>query len=127
MKTFEQYIEQFLKGVADTVDVNYSNPSSVRKNNKGVELYRKTASFIDKYYPERLNDFAKLMQSDLPEVSVCCAVSVLTLTHYTKEQELIALEIIKDGMKKSDAAEKFGWSVWLEDWEKGKIKTVYGK
>ena len=127
MKSFEEYIEQFLNGVADTVDVDYSNPTSVKKNNKGVELYRKTAALIDNHYPERLNDFANLMQSGLPKVSICCAVSVLELTHYTKEQELIALEIIKDTMKKSDAAEKFGWSVWMENWESRKIKTVYDK
>jgi hypothetical protein len=67
------------------------------------------------------------MYSDLPKVRICCAVSVLGLTHYTEEQELAALAIIKDTMKQSDAAEKFGWEIWLKNWQSGKIKTVYGK
>ena len=127
IKTFEEYMEQFLKGVADTVCVDYSTPASVKKANRGVDLYRKTAALIDKHYPNRLDDFANLMYSDLPKVRICCAVSVLELTHYTEEQELAALAIIKDTMKQSDAAEKFGWEIWLKNWQSGKIKTVYGK
>ena len=127
IKTFEEYIEQFLKGVSDTVCIDYSSFASIMRNNKGVDLYRKAAVLIDKYYPDRLNDFANLMQNNLPKVNVCCAVSVLELTHYTKEQEIIALKIIKDTMKKSNDAEKFAWSLWLENWKSGKIKTAYSK
>jgi len=124
MKSFEKYIEQFLSGVAATADVDYSNPASVRKSNKGVELYRKSASHIDKYYPDRLDDFASLMQSELPKVSICCAVSLLDLTeHYTEEQEMRALEIITNTMNKSNNAEKYGWSVWLKIWETKKINN----
>ena len=116
MKSFEEYISDFLEGVAATVNVDYGKPSSVRKSNRGVELYRKSTALIDKHYPERLGDFAELMESELPKVSLCCVVALLDLTeHYTKEQEKRALEIITDTMNKSDEAEKYGWSVWLKN------------
>jgi hypothetical protein len=125
IKTFEEYIENFLKGVADTVDVDYSIPASVKKNNKGVDLYRKSVRLIDEYYPDRLNEFAKLMESDLPKVSLCCAVSLLDLTeHYTKEQETLALNIITDIAEKYDGAEKYGWSIWLKRYKERKNQNI---
>ena len=123
MKSFEEYISDFLKGVAFTVDVDYANPASVRKSNRGVDFYRKSVALIDKHYPERIGEFAGLMESNLPKVSICCAVSLLDLTeHYTQSHEKRALEVITDTIKRSDSAEKYGWEVWLKNWEERKKK-----
>lgn len=115
LESFEEYMEDFLEGVAATVNVDYGSLESVKKSNKGVEIYRKSAVSIDKYYPERLCEFAKLMESDLPKAGLCCAVSLLELTeHYSDEEEARALEIITRTMEKCDDAEKYGWSIWLQ-------------
>ena len=121
VKSFEEYIADFLEGVAATVNVDYVRRESVKKSNKGVDLYRKSATAIDKYYPGRLWEFAKLMENDLPKVSLCCAISLLELTgHYSDKEEAQALEIITHKMEKCDDAEKYGWSVWLQKYKNRK-------
>ena len=123
MRSFEEYIEDFLEGVAATVNVDYGRRESVKKSNKGVELYRKSAALIDEHYPERLCEFAGLMESDLPKVGLCCAVSLLELTeHYGDEEEAKALDIITRTMEKCDGAEKYGWSMWLQKYKSRKRK-----
>ena len=118
-------MNQFINGVLDTVNTDYKSKISILKNNKGVDQYRNAAICIDKYYLDRIGEFAQLLDNNSSKVSLCCAVCLLEVMHYNNEQEKRALEIINNEIENGNSVEKLGWKYWLEKWNNGEILTVY--
>ena len=63
-QTYEYYVNLWLEGVSMQSGVDYGNPNSVKRYNKGSDLFRKAADAIGKHYPERVPEFAELMMNE---------------------------------------------------------------
>ena len=83
--TYENLFEKFLVGVEKTKNVDYLDRNSIRENNMGVDQYRKAAKKISELYPERVEDFASLLDSNDTKERICCAVCVLEFMSFSKE------------------------------------------
>ena len=84
-KTYDQLIEQFINGVKCTIDVDYANKNSVKKNNKGVDQYRQAAKQINEQFPDQKDNFASLLNHPTNKVSVACAVCMIELMDYDEK------------------------------------------
>lgn len=127
IKEYRYYRTSFVEFVSGTLNTDYAQESSVRYNNRCADGYRKCASCIDKYCPQYIDDFSELLKSELPEIRLCCAVCLLELMHYNEKQEIAALSIIEEARQSGDLVEKAGWEIWLKNWRKGRINTVYNR
>ena len=113
-KTFEEYVDDFLIGISKTVHVDYSKPAQVRENNKGTDLYRSSAKRINRYYPDRIKDFANLLNSDSPKVRLCCAVCLIELCDITEDLCQKALLVVQEKIDTGTSFDRRVWSIWLE-------------
>mgnify|MGYP002579345539 CR=1 FL=1 len=113
-KAFEEYVDDFLTGVLKTINVDYSKPAQVRENNKGTDMYRLSAKRINRYYPDRIKDFANLLNSDKPKVRLCCAVCLIELCDISQDLCQKALLIIQEKIDNGTSFDRFVWSTWIE-------------
>jgi len=119
-KTFEWYYDRFLQGVLYTRDIDYGEKRDVRRNNRGVDMYRDAAKQIGIRYPERIPDFAVLLDHEQEDVRIACAVSVLTLMAASPPYTAKAAEILRALAVNGSSFEKRVWTMWLKDhgvWE----------
>ena len=119
-KTFEWYYDRFLQGVSYTRDIDYGKKLDVRRNNRGVDMYRDAAKQIGTLYPERIPDFAVLLDHEQDDVRIACAVSVLTLMAASPPYTAKATEILRALADNGSPFEKLVWTMWLKDhglWE----------
>lgn len=86
--------------------VDYGSTVSVRKYNKGTDMYRQAARDIGIHYPERVSDFAELLHHEDDLIRVCAAVSIVDLMPHTVAQLLAAKAIITERLPRCDGAEK---------------------
>ena len=114
MKSFEYYMGEFLEGYSNTLDVDYDRMESVRKNNRGVNIYRKAAQSIGKYYPDRVVEFARLLDSDNAKERQVCAICLIEFMNPDAKTREHALQIIRDGALYGDYLSRYGWYNWLE-------------
>ena len=115
MKLFEECLCNFLQGVKMTENVDYLDKKSIRKNNKGVDLYRKNAKYIADFYPNKISDFLTLLSNDNEKVKICCAICATEFMQINKEQKEFIKNIVVEHFNKSDAAEQMMWRVWIEE------------
>ena len=111
---YEKQLQKFISGVECTINVNYDDKASVRKNNKGVDQYRKAAIFINEQLPDRKEDFAELLNHPLNEVKVCCALCIIELMDYSENWRQQALEVIKNDYPNHPMFEKSMINIWLK-------------
>lgn len=121
--TYEQVVAIWLEAVQKRKYVDYADKRSVKEYNHCTDCYRKAARKIDKNFNDRLHTFAEFLGSEDGDIRAACAVCLLELTHYPPELESRALEVMKE--RAENAWDTMGFSLWLENWEKGKIKTQY--
>ena len=120
---YEQLAAAWLDAVEKQKQVDYGDPQSVAGYNACTDSYRDIAKKIDQAYPEKIMAFADLLDSEDADVRVICAVCLLELTHYPEAIEEKALEVIRAHAESSWDA--FGYQLWLEDWQQGRIQTQY--
>lgn len=113
MKSFEDCIEDFLNGVRQTENIDYLDTNSVRKNNKGVDLYRKSAKYISKYHSNKIIEFMKLLNSKNINVQICCAVCLIEFMELDYNEKEYVKKILQNNLDKTNQAEKLGWKVWF--------------
>lgn len=116
--SFEQLLEQFIDGVEKTMNIDYAKASSVRRNNRGVDQYRKAAKDIDELYPERLDEFAQLLNAPSLKIRICCAVCLAGLTRCRRETYDKAIFTVEEYVKSDECTEKLGFGVWLSEHRK---------
>ena len=121
--TYEQLVEIWLDAVQQRKLVDYADRNSVEKYNHCTDRYRKIARQIDDNYRDKIASFSEFLDADDTDVRVACAFCLLELTHYPIEVEARALEVIK--LQAETAWDAIGYSLWLDDWENGRIKTQY--
>ena len=114
MKPYEYYYRRFLQGFSNTKDIDYRDKKSVRKNNQGVDMYRNAAASIGKYYPEKIPEFAIMLEDDDQDLRIVCAVSILELMEADQSLSEKALNIIRDLAVNGSSFERNVWSVWIK-------------
>lgn len=116
-KTYDQYVKLFISGVMDTINIDYGDKASVRKNNRGVDRYRKAAKDIGTFYPDRIEEFSELLLHDEAKIRICCAVCLVELMGCSADIKNQAVDHIKQHRKTCDGtAEAMGWDWWLKEY-----------
>ena len=114
-QTYEYYVNLWLEGVSMQSGVDYGNPNSIKRYNKGSDLFRKAATAIGKHYPERVPEFAELMINEDEKIRLLAAISVAEYMPHTREQLEAIIEIVKRHMDNPDCIDpRSGWEWWLK-------------
>ncbi len=113
-KMYDQYLEIFIRGVMDTINIDYGDKASARKNNRGVDRYRKAAKDIGTFYPDRIEEFSELLLHDEAKIRICCAVCLVELMGCSVDIKNQAVDHIEQYRKTCDGAEAMGWDWWLK-------------
>ena len=116
--SYDELMKCFIDGIEKTKDVDYSDKESVKRNNKGVDEYRKAAKQIGELYPERVEDFSVLLNVDDANIRVCCAICMIELMTCTYEQCNRAFSVVSDYYNVyADSTEKLMIGVWLQKYK----------
>ena len=119
--SYENLIQSFIDGIEKTKNIDYSDKNSVKRNNRGVDEYRKAAKQIGELYPERIEDFSILLNSDDIKTRLCCAICMIELMICSNEQQSRALSVVHEFYNVyADSAEKMMIDVWLEKYKNNK-------
>ena len=94
---YESCLQKFIDGVSATIDVKYEDPKSVRRNNRGVDKYRAAAKTIADTFPDRIADFAELLDDPKEEMRYVCALCLIEIMSVSDETiEGKAISVIRD-------------------------------
>lgn len=113
-KSYEYYLERWHEGVEMQRTVDYGDPKSVRRFNKGSDVFRQAAKYIGEGYPKRIQEFAELMDSEDKHIRLYAAISVAEYMPHTVARLAVIKTIITEHMKSCDGAEIMGWTRWLK-------------
>ena len=122
---YEKLLQKFINGVKCTIDVDYANKNSVKKNNKGVDQYRQAAKQINEQFPDQKDNFASLLNHPTNEVKVACAVCMIELMDYNENWRNQALEVIKADYPSKPRFEKSMINIWLKNHGFDEIEKIY--
>lgn len=117
MKSYEFYLQMFIDNVLLTRNTRYESRIAVHRHNKAVDKYRYAAKIINKYFPEKIESFCELLDSDNVEIRICCAVCIVELLSATSEQKQLAINQIKEEIEKGNAFPISGWKMWLKQYD----------
>ena len=94
---YERVFQKFIDGVIATIDVKYEDPKSVRKNNRGVDQYRAAAKTIADTFPDRIIEFAELLDHPEKEIRYVCALCLIEIMLVSNEDiKEKAISVIRD-------------------------------
>ena len=94
---YERFFQKFIDGVTATIDVKYEDPKSVRKNNRGVDKYRAAAKTIADTFPDRIIEFAELLDHPEEEIRYVCALCLIEIMLVSDEDiKEKAISVIRD-------------------------------
>ena len=110
--SYESLLKRFLSGVEKTKSVDYLDKKSIRRNNAGVDQYRKAAKQIGEMYPERIEDFSSLLYSGDVKEKTCCGVCMIELMDCSDEQNARAYSVLKNLDPHRNEAEKMMFEIW---------------
>ena len=113
MKDYEYYYNRWFEGVRAWLDIVYEDPCSVRKANRGADIWRKAAADIGNYYPEMVPFFAALLDHEEVEVREHAAVSIIQYMPHTKEELSRSIAIIEDRMATCTPSGQKVWEWFL--------------
>jgi hypothetical protein len=112
-KNYDYYLERWYEGVEMQRTVDYGDPKSVRRFNKGSDIFRKAAKDIGDSYPERVKEFAELMAHEDGHIRLYAAISIAEYMPHTVAQLTVIKSIITEHMKTCWDGEFMGWTWWL--------------
>ena len=119
MKDYCHYLKIFLENVLITERTKYEDRASVIVHNRATDKYRNAAYTIGEAFPERINDFADLLQSDHICVRLSCAACIVELMPADPALKTKAIQQVKAEIEKGTASPKYGWILWLKKNEHG--------
>lgn len=112
-QSFEYYMDQFVRGVQASENVQYDKTLSVCIHNKAIDQYRNAAKKINEFYPDKIDTFLTLLKDNNPHIRLCCAVCVVELMSTTENQKYIAVEQVRYEMENGNAIPLLGWKFWM--------------
>lgn len=74
---------------------------------------------IGKAFPEKINSFAELLQSDNANVRLCCAACIVELMPANPEIKAKAIQQVMLEIENGTAIPEYGWILWLK-----KVKAI---
>lgn len=116
MKTYDMLKEEFIEGCMMRKDVDYGDPASVKRYNKGMDLCRQAVMNIVLHHQESLMDFYTFLDDNDFETRTMCAFCILDYTALTAGMETRALEVIDEYFE----AEEGGFlmqEIWLTEYK----------
>ena len=113
-KSYEYDLDRWYEGVEMQRTVDYGDPKSVRRFNKGSDVFRKAAKDIGDSYPERVKEFAELMAHEDGHIRRYAAISMAEYMPHTVAQLTVIKSIITEHMKTCRDHEIMGWTWWLK-------------
>lgn len=113
-KSYDALVERFLDGIEKTKNINYGDKKSVRRNNAGVDRYRKAAKQIAELHPTRINDFALFLDSDDMAIRETCAICMIEMMPCSDDQLSRAYSVVYEVYKSADNAKKMMIEIWVE-------------
>jgi hypothetical protein len=114
MKDYCYYLKVFLENVLITDRTKYECRESVIAHNRATDKYRNAAYMIGHVFPEKINDFAELLQSDHICVRLSCAVCIVELMPADSALKTKAIQQVKAEIEKGTASPEYGWILWLK-------------
>ena len=113
--SYETLCKRFIAGVDKTRTIDYLDRTSIRRNNAGVDQYRKAAKQIGELYPELIDDFAFLLNCDDLILRKCVAICMVDLMNLSDEQYDRAYSTVYElYLSCTDRLEIIGTKYWLE-------------
>ena len=94
-KTAEECIRRILVDIDKRKTVDYGDRLSVRRFNAAYNRISANAKYINDHYPGQLSLLTELFFHPDLDVVTCCASLVFQLNHATKEQKLLAIDVLK--------------------------------
>ena len=75
--------------------------------------------YIEKYYPDKLEQLLDIIESDYGEFTLHCGPMILLLENSTHEQKVRALAAVKKtvDLGNVDRLDKIGFQISIEKWE----------
>ena len=113
VRSFDYYVNRFMEGVSYTKNIDYGDRRSVSKNNQGVDMYRKAAKSIGKYYPEKTDMFARILDSADKDERETCAYCIIEFMNPDKQTREHCLRIIKEKAMYGDSVDRTLVKYWL--------------
>ena len=118
--SIEELIEEYKKQTKICSEIDYSNKSSISKNNKAVKRMYEIIQIISQNSNEQeIDTFSQLLKDKENKTHLWSAVQILEKLKVKKEIEKEALEIIEDASKGEDA-NALGFKYWLKHYKSNK-------
>lgn len=121
--SYEDLVDEYKKCLEQISVVDYGNKNSVKKANRTVGRMIQISKDISAKWPERINDFADLMNSNKFRIDGWVAHHLLENMKYTPELEARAIEVITR-YSEEDTVEGLGNRMWLSQWNEKKANRI---
>ncbi len=116
-KSYEKLKEKFIYYVRESHrDIDYANPKEVRAHNRAMDNTTKIAIEISNLYPDKIIDFAMLLDCDEQKIRIPTAVSLVKFMNAPDEIVKKAILTIENELPKMDRGNQLGFTVFLNNW-----------
>ncbi len=116
-KSYEKLKEKYIYYVRESHrDIDYANPKEVRAHNRAMDNTTKTAIEISNLYPDKIMDFAMLLDCDEQKIRIPTAVSLVRSMNAPDEIVKKAILTIENELPKMDRGDQLGFAVFLNNW-----------
>lgn len=115
MELIEEYLNN-LQIIHDMTLDDFGNKTKVRKTNKLADRNRQIATDIENKYPELKLKFCELLQNSNWKTRSQVAHHMLEVMDYSQEYRKLALDEIRDVVKRDILVYSLGNSMWLKQW-----------
>jgi hypothetical protein len=117
LNEIENLIKDYKKQTKICFEIDYSNKSSIKKNNKAIKRMYQIVELISKNnYPNGITLFSNLLFEKENRTNLWSAIHLLEKLTFDKQTEKTALKIIKSVAKENNT-EAMGFKSWLKDYK----------
>jgi len=109
-----RYVEEYKKQTKICATTDFTNKSSVRKNNQAVDQMYRIVDEVSKDL-NTTKAFLEVLHIEENRTRIWAAVHILEKLVVDKQTEVIALKIIKTEAK-SDSTSALGFTYWLQNY-----------
>ena len=115
MGLIEEYLNN-LQVIHDMTLDDFGDKKKVRKTNKLADRTRQIATDIENKYPELKMKFCELLHNDNWKIRSQVAHHMLEVMNYSSEYRKLALNEIRDVVRRDILVYSLGNSMWLKQW-----------
>lgn len=113
--SFETLLKRFMTDVEKRKNIDYCDKNSIRRYNAAMDRIVKISKQISEIYPECIDEFSTLLDSDDISMQSTCAAAMIQFMDCTEEQQKRAYKfIIEYCCKYAHGADKMAYEVMFE-------------